>query len=34
MPENAALSELDAELMARALEIAHSGDPSPNRRGS
>ena len=30
MPENAALSELDAELMARALELGHSGDPSPN----
>src|SRR5689334_20159749 len=31
MAENAAaLSELDAELMGRALEVGHGGDPSPN----
>jgi len=30
MPENAALNELDAELMGRALELGHGGDPSPN----
>jgi diaminohydroxyphosphoribosylaminopyrimidine deaminase/5-amino-6-(5-phosphoribosylamino)uracil reductase len=30
MPENAALIELDAELMGRALELGRSGDPSPN----
>jgi diaminohydroxyphosphoribosylaminopyrimidine deaminase/5-amino-6-(5-phosphoribosylamino)uracil reductase len=30
MPENAALTELDAELMARAIELGHGGDPSPN----
>src|SRR5882672_753912 len=30
MPENAALMELDAELMGRALELGRSGDPSPN----
>jgi diaminohydroxyphosphoribosylaminopyrimidine deaminase/5-amino-6-(5-phosphoribosylamino)uracil reductase len=30
MAENAALTELDAELMARAIELGHGGDPSPN----
>src|SRR5260221_10624396 len=30
MAENAALTELDAELMGRALEAGHGGDPSPN----
>src|ERR1700733_13111414 len=30
MPENTTLAELDAELMGRALELGHGGDPSPN----
>jgi diaminohydroxyphosphoribosylaminopyrimidine deaminase/5-amino-6-(5-phosphoribosylamino)uracil reductase len=30
MPGNTAQNELDAELMARAAELGHGGDPSPN----
>lgn len=30
MAENAALTDLDAELMGRALELGQGGDPSPN----
>lgn len=30
MAENAAQTEIDAEMMAKAIELAHNGDPSPN----